>query len=320
MLNHELNNNLISAVKNKLPQGTNLANALMDMLFIGREAVYRRLRGEVPFTFAEATLISRRLDIPLDSLAGDDGKGYAVFDVYYSYTQEDINAYCSMIQSQVAVYSKLAEDEIAQLQIACNILPFMLVYNYAGLSKFLLFKWLYQRGTITQGTNFEAFELPPNLTELHRQYVAAVRNLKHVSCIFDHTVFDNLLSNLKYFYNIGLLNAADMAMMKNDLLAMVDELEGIAAKGHFHTGKDVQLYISSVNFDCSYGHISGQNIHMAIIKICSVNLISSTEIKLFEQMKVWIDSLRKFSTLISQSGEMQRISFFNKQRASINSL
>lgn len=320
MLNQELNNNLISAVKNKLPQGTNLANALMDLLFIGREAVYRRLRGEVPFTFAEATVISRKLDISLDSLAGNDDKGFAVVDVYFSYTQEDLSSYRSMIQSQVDIYSKLGYDETAQLQVACNILPFMLVYNYSGLSRFLLFKWLYQRGGIPQGTNFGAFALPPDIEELHRQYITAVRNLNQVNCIFDHMVFDNLLSNLKYFFNIGLLDNDDMALIKNDLLSMVDELEGIAVKGQFHTGKEVQLYISSVNFDCSYGHISGVNTHVAIIKICSVNLISSTEIKLFEQMKVWIDSLRKFSTLISQSGEMQRITFFNKQRASINAL
>ena len=48
-----LNNNLIEALKMKIPDGANLANELMDVLYIGKEAVYRRLRGEVPFTLAE---------------------------------------------------------------------------------------------------------------------------------------------------------------------------------------------------------------------------------------------------------------------------
>lgn len=43
-----LNNNLIEALKMKIPDGSNLANELMDILYIGKEAVYRRLRGEVP--------------------------------------------------------------------------------------------------------------------------------------------------------------------------------------------------------------------------------------------------------------------------------
>lgn len=40
-------NELITAMKDRLPPGQNLANFLTDTLCIGREAVYRRLRGEV---------------------------------------------------------------------------------------------------------------------------------------------------------------------------------------------------------------------------------------------------------------------------------
>lgn len=43
-------NELITAMKDRLPPGQNLANFLTDTLCIGREAVYRRLRGEVAFT------------------------------------------------------------------------------------------------------------------------------------------------------------------------------------------------------------------------------------------------------------------------------
>ena len=64
MITDQLNTGLISAMKEKLPQGTNLANLLMDILYIGKEAVYRRLRGEVPFTLAEAAVISQKIARP----------------------------------------------------------------------------------------------------------------------------------------------------------------------------------------------------------------------------------------------------------------
>lgn len=54
MITNELNTGLIEAIKEKIPANSNLANVLIDILFIGREAVYRRLRGEVPFTLTEA--------------------------------------------------------------------------------------------------------------------------------------------------------------------------------------------------------------------------------------------------------------------------
>ena len=54
MIMNELNTNLIEAAKEKFPAKGQLANILMDTLYMGKEAIYRRLRGEVPFTFQEA--------------------------------------------------------------------------------------------------------------------------------------------------------------------------------------------------------------------------------------------------------------------------
>ena len=58
MITNDPNTNLIEAMKEKLPLKGKLADMLMDTLYIGKEAVYRRLRGEVPFTLQEAALVS----------------------------------------------------------------------------------------------------------------------------------------------------------------------------------------------------------------------------------------------------------------------
>ena len=60
----KLNTSLIEASKKKNCQlKENLANLLIDTLYIGKEAIYRRLCGEVPFTLEEAALISRKLGV-----------------------------------------------------------------------------------------------------------------------------------------------------------------------------------------------------------------------------------------------------------------
>ena len=46
MIMRNINTDLIDAMKIYLPKGNNLANALMDILYLGKEATYRRLRGE----------------------------------------------------------------------------------------------------------------------------------------------------------------------------------------------------------------------------------------------------------------------------------
>ena len=50
-------NELITAMKDRLPPGQNLANFLTDTLCIGREALYRRIRGAGAFTSDEVSQI-----------------------------------------------------------------------------------------------------------------------------------------------------------------------------------------------------------------------------------------------------------------------
>ena len=79
-----LNNGLIKAMREHLPEETNLANYIMDIISIGKEAVYRRLRGEVPFTFYEVSLLSQSLGISLDQIVGTNRAEGAVFNLNVS--------------------------------------------------------------------------------------------------------------------------------------------------------------------------------------------------------------------------------------------
>lgn len=57
-----------------------------------------------------------------------------------------------------------------------------------------------------------------------------------------------------------------------------------------------------------------------MIRVYSINSITTQDSEMFNSLKDWIQSLKKFSTMISESGEMQRIQFFNRQREIINTL
>ena len=65
MIMRNINTDLIDAMKIYLPKGNNLANALMDILYLGKEATYRRLRGEVPFTFGGVGPLFEHMGISL---------------------------------------------------------------------------------------------------------------------------------------------------------------------------------------------------------------------------------------------------------------
>ena len=130
MITNELNTGLVNAVREKLPSKENLANTLMDILYIGKEAIYRRLRGEVPFTLAEAAVISRKLGISLDKMIGVSFQNNAVFDMNIVDSSQPLETYYSILEKQVELFRKVKEEENSEIGTSSNIIPLTLSLNY----------------------------------------------------------------------------------------------------------------------------------------------------------------------------------------------
>lgn len=88
----------------------NLANTLIDMLYLGKEAVYRRLRGEVPFTLAEAATISQKMGVSLDKLVGSNKGMNAIFDLNIIHYSEPLETYYSIVDNYVKIFQEIKGD------------------------------------------------------------------------------------------------------------------------------------------------------------------------------------------------------------------
>ena len=144
MIMNELNTNLIEAAKERFPAKGQLANILMDTLYMGKEAIYRRLRGEVPFTFQEAAVISKELGISLDRIAGVSFSNNAMFDINVVDHNEPFETYYDFLNKHVKLFHTLREDTSAVLGTASNVIPQTLYLKHELLAKFRFFKWMYQ--------------------------------------------------------------------------------------------------------------------------------------------------------------------------------
>ena len=110
MMTNNPNANLIEAMKEKLPLKGQLADMLMDTLYIGKEAVYRRLRGEVPFTLQESALISRKLGISLDKIIGLSFKSNAMFNINIVDYDDPFESYYNILEKYVSLINTMPDD------------------------------------------------------------------------------------------------------------------------------------------------------------------------------------------------------------------
>jgi hypothetical protein len=133
-------------------------------------------------------------------------------------------------------------------------------------------------------------------------------------------MFYSLVNDIRYFVDINLINRDEVEVLKKEILCLIDGLEQLAAKGFHKPGKSIRIYVSNINFEASYGYLEADDFKLSVLRLYSINEITTADQEVFEHQREWIHSLRKYSTLISISGEMQRIQFFEKQRQYVNSL
>ena len=156
---------------------------------------------------------------------------------------------------------------------------------------------------------------------LNRVYTEWYRNKGYDFTITSSTAYDHKwIYGRNIFASIHLISDETKEEIKNELFLLADELEELAINGKTADGNRVRIYVSNINFEATYSYVDTNNLQMSLIRIYSINSITTMDNEIFCTLKEWIQSLKKFSTLISESGEMQRIQFFKQQREIIDAL
>jgi hypothetical protein len=75
-----------------------------------------------------------------------------------------------------------------------------------------------------------------------------------------------------------------------------------------------------VNIETNYSYLLTQKYNLSLIWTFILTSVASLDEEAFYKMKSWFQSLIRTSTLITITGEKQRIVFFEKQREIINEL
>lgn len=311
---------IINAIKEKIPANSNIANILIENLHLSKEAVYRRLRGEVPFTFNEVAIIAKRFGISIDNIIlGETPKSrpfHLKLTEYINPTEDD---YFQM-EEYIALLHSSRDELYTEMGTSSNLIPQTLHMKYDTLTKFYMFKWLYQTAGISNIKTLENIIIPERLRNLQKRHIEECLYFKSTYYVWDYLIFQYLVNDIKNFEKINYISKDDVLSLKKDLLILIDDIESLAARGRFETGNKVQFYVSHINLETAYSYMETNNYTLSLVNVFTLNSVSSLDRNTFYRLKRWMDSLKRLSTLISESGEMQRVKFFRKQREIVNSL
>ena len=319
-MKNQTRDQLIETIRKNVPDETNLTIYLSDLLNISRESAYRRIRGEINFTFEEVATLSRNLGFSLDNVIGIKRDANALFNIHMLQNIDYFDIYMNKMLEYGQLFREKSKEMKTKARISVNTMPYFFHIHHESLSRFRIYKWLYQNQKITPNDKFSSFVLPQKILNAHQTFFQDIQAVRDVTVIMDNNVFWSVAKDIDYFYKRGLLTDEDLVALKTELHAIANWIEQVATNGVCPNGGKIDMYISSVDLEASYLHFEYGADQFSQVRIYSISAIDSYNARLCQIQKEWIDSLKRYSVLISESGEMQRFEYMKKQREYIDNI
>lgn len=304
----------------KFPKRQDLFKALSDLLFIEREAVYRRIRRDVVFTAYEIAKIATEWNISLDDVIGIDS-GRVHFQMreinYLNPSEEEMKFLWAVIQG----LNNIQNYYDTEFMDIGNKLPRQLLAGYKYLNQFYLFKWIFQYSHNTEVIPFSHAIESKEKAHLTSEYYKAIKTVPNSNFIWDRKIFENMISDIRYFVSISMITVEEKNLIKKDIHDLLDYLFVVANEGFYpETKNKVNIYVSELNIDTNYSYTFSKEANICFVHVFEKLELYSYNPQMVLFFKDWMQLKKKSSVQISVVDERCRIEYFNKQRQIIDEL
>ncbi|MDR0766366.1 MAG: hypothetical protein LBF09_05465 [Odoribacteraceae bacterium] len=316
----QLNQDLLTAIKQAIPADTNLVKVIEAALGIGKEAVYRRIRGDVPFTFDEVVALTLKFGMSLDRFLNIQYQETVVYDLNQISTAQPMEDYYNILSVEVEMFKEFNRNPEAKIYMAYNMLPFVFFHSLEYLWKFDIYQLLHQVEQEKKIEEFSRVVFPEALIKKRDELFEAYWNVPWSCYILDRRIFSSLLKEIGYIYKLGLISKEDIIRFKKEFHELLDTIEITAASGKFRGNSPMVLYLANLDLEGSYCCYECPELNFTHLRVCRLGILNSSTPDIFMAQRNYIESLKRFSTLITRSGEMERSIFLQEQRELVNAL
>jgi len=313
----------IEILHKKFPTKSQLTAALVDLLSLERESVYRRLRKEIVFTSHEIGTIASAWNISMDETLGTSSSKVMFLMHPIDYLTPS-DADMDFLRQRGQWIEQLDDAPNSEYIVVCNNLSRSFSAGFSNLYKFNIFKWAYQYCNAhnkDSNMTFAETVIPEKVLEEVVIYYKRMKHIKNTTYILDSMIFDSFVREIQYFHSIFLITDEEKKTLKEELHALLDYLSEVAKTGCFpETKNKVTLYVSILNINTNYSYFYDEKIET--FRIHAFNMFDSitNDSEMVGNFKEWIQKKRKTSVQISEVDERSRIQFFMKQRSLVDSL
>ena len=313
--------NFLKALEERYPRKADLTNALMDILPLEKESIYRRLRKDVYFSAEETMKIAEAWNISLDNVIRISPNKTRPFHFnMIEYVDPQVCDY-KLLENYNRELERIAQDPEGKMVEVLNALPRGLYCRSELLTRFVTMKWLYKYGAPEEIVPFSEIHVPERMRALDLEYVRLVHNIPELHAIHDKRFIEHFIDDILYFRLIGMVTEDEAALLRDELLTLLDYIEDVTIKGHFPTtGNKLLFYLSHTWLETEYALCESKDMTLSFVKVLERNAVVSTDKKVFDKFMNMVHATKRSSVLMSGSNILQQVEFFTRQRDIIKSI
>lgn len=320
-MNENLNEILTRKILNYIPKNGKPVNYLMDILDIGRESTYRRIRNNIPFTFEEIARLSIKLDFSIDEIVKNNVINNDFSTDFQQKSENDlVEYYYTSHLDFYNILNSITEAKDVDILFSLNRLYSFFVVDFDILFKFYYFIWLCRCGNGSFNLSFSEIQLPPDIVSIQQKIKSKKSLVKNVTFILDQYIIMKLIRDLQYYYNRKLISKEELDTIKGDIIGFLDRFEEYIQIGRSDAGFTNKFYLSLLNVDMNSicGTFDGNIISQYLTYANTLAQIRNNDMIAIHQK--WFHSLQRGSILISQSNEIAQALFLDQQRENIKKI
>lgn len=314
----DIQEQLLDGVRMQLSEGDKLVDALRHTLHLSLDAVYRRIRGEVPFSIFETKTICEKFNLSFDNY-GSYKKGKVNF-LYTPLNAIGLNFtnYLEGIRDSLKQAKQLSDVEIL---MCVNDTPLFQIFNLPHITRFKFFFWAktylgieayadekFKREKIDKRTlslGIEAHNIYNSIPTTEIYGPETLRGtLRQIQYYFDSKQFEDPSYALELLDNLSQL-CAHMKRQCESGRKFAYGNEPPSSGNEFHMYSN-DTYIADntylINWSGGDAVYFSHNI---------MNYLNTTDAYYIAESKFVLDKLKKNSSLITNENVKERERFFN---------
>ena len=300
-----LQTEFLGILKEKLPSGTSLNEAIAQALDISYDAAHRRSSMKSKFSLAESVLLAKAYGISLDALFATTNQHMVVVEKTATITSEEqLTDYFNASYESLV---NLGKGSRSSLLYSAKDLPIFYLLSGDILTRFKCYVWLKLLGDSLVNIHFSSFQ-PKLATVEAAKKLSSVYEKAPVAEIWDITTVNSTLKQIHFYYEAGLLVLEDAMALCSAVKKVVENVfQKMQSKDTPFT-----LYYNELLLMNNQVLVTMDSQRLLYIPFSMLSYFLTNDVRTCEQASVYFKQQLDHSKTLHTTGEKEQHTFFNK--------